>query len=131
MIVGLDTSVVLRLLLGVPEDQSQTAKLFLDGILMRGGRVHVSNLVLAEAYFALQFHYQVPKAEALKSLRLLVTADEVQCSEAALAVLQTDGLASAKPGFVDRLIHGEYLSAFDGMVTFEKAGKKLPKTTVL
>lgn len=40
-------------------------------------------------------------------------------------------LATAKPGFVDRLIHGECRSEGHTLVTFEKAAKKLPSTLLL
>ena len=40
-------------------------------------------------------------------------------------------LASAKPGFVDRLIHGTSHADGHTLVTFEKTAKKLPATIVL
>jgi hypothetical protein len=50
---------------------------------------------------------------------------------AAAEVLAVDGLASAKPGFVDRLIHASYAASSAGMATFEKSGGKLDGTRVL
>ncbi len=48
------------------------------------------------------------------------------------AVLETSGLATAKPGFIDRVIHRNSLgSGADELVTFEKAAAKLPKLRVL
>jgi len=47
-------------------------------------------------------------------------------------VVSTPRLAAAKPGFVDRVIHGNYLAAgMDEMVTFERAAAKLPAVRVL
>jgi len=40
-------------------------------------------------------------------------------------------VATAKPGFVDRLIHAGYTAAGSAMATFEKSAGKLPKSTVL
>jgi predicted nucleic-acid-binding protein len=49
-----------------------------------------------------------------------------------IAVLATENLASAKPGFIDRVIHRNYLrSGAEQMVTFEKAAAKLPSVHVL
>ncbi len=97
---------------------------------LAGDRVLVSEIVLAEAYFALQAKYRVPKAEALLRLRELVESGEVEAGIAA-EVLQTPSLASAKPGFVDRLIHAGYGGEGARLVSFEKSAGKLPNTRVL
>ena len=49
----------------------------------------------------------------------------------ALALLAQEGIASAKPGFLDRLIHAEYAELGAPLATFEKAARKLPGTRVL
>jgi hypothetical protein len=46
-------------------------------------------------------------------------------------VMRLDRLASAKPGLVDRLIHGAYVSQGGRMATFEKASAKLDCVDVL
>ena len=66
--IGLDTSVVLRLLVGVPEAQARAAQRRLERAIEGGESVFVCDLVIAEAYYALQFHYAVPKAEARSML---------------------------------------------------------------
>ena len=131
MKTGLDTSVVLRLLLGQPADQASQAVALLDELSRGGHHAVVSDLVVAETYFALQHHYDVSKQDALLGLRRLFADGEIEPLGAAAEVLATDGLASAKPGFVDRLIHGAYTDAADEMVTFEKAAKKLKSVRVL
>jgi hypothetical protein len=40
-------------------------------------------------------------------------------------------LATAKPGFLDRLIHAEASSARLPLITFEKAAARLPGTQLL
>jgi predicted nucleic acid-binding protein len=128
---ALDTSVVLRLLVGEPPDQHAVAMAFLSEQLTHGSDVHVADLVLAEAYFALQSYYGMPKAEALAALLLFVRHAGVSVSPAALQVLSTSNLASANPGFVNRLIHGAAHSEGRTLVTFEKASKKLPGSKIL
>jgi hypothetical protein len=91
----------------------------------------VSDLVGAEAYFALQHHYGVSKTEALRGLRQLFTDGEIEPLGAVAKVLAHDRLASTKPGFVDRLMHGAYTDSADGMVTFESAGAKLKSVRAL
>ena len=128
---GLDTSVVVRLLTGQPADQSARATDLLDKLFEAGQKAKVSDLVVSETYFALQCHYHVPKAEALAVLKGFLESSEIEASDVALAVLDTPKLASAKPGFVDRLIHLEYFRSVGTMATFEKKAAKLEGTTVL
>lgn len=66
---GLDTSVVMRLLTGDPPDQAEAAAAFLTESKGSGDRLLVTDLVIAEVYFALHSKYKVPKAEALLRLQ--------------------------------------------------------------
>lgn len=129
--VSLDTSVLIRLMVGEPQDQHLAAMNFLSEQLRQGVEVHVADLVLAEAYFALQSYYELPKADALHALLLFVRHAGVSVSPSAVSVLSMPNLATANPGFVDRLIHGASHSAGHTLITFEKAAKKLPSTKVL
>lgn len=131
MTVGLDTSAILRLLLGQPVDQARRAVAFLEKLAGRGDKAVVSDLVVAESYFALQYHYGVPKKEALSALRQMFADGEIESQGVAAGVLAAEGLASAKPGFVDRLIQGGYISSGCSMATFEKASGKLKSVRVL
>ena len=128
---SLDTSVVLRLLVAEPPDQYQRATRFLQRQLAGHLAVHVSDLVLAEAYLALQAFYHLPKADALQSLALFAWHSGVTVTPVARAVLALRNLAVAKPGFVDRLIQGTSQTDGHTLVTFEKAAQKLPATVVL
>lgn len=129
--ISLDTSFVLRLLVATPLDQYYLASRFLREQRVAQGSIHVSDLVLAEAYFALQAFYQMPKADALAAIANFTRHSGVTPTTVARAVLALTNLASAKPGFVDRLIHGTSHAAGHTLVTFEKAAKKLPATVVL
>ena len=73
----------------------------------------------------------MPKADALRALLLFDRHAVVSVSPHSIAALSTLDLATANPGFVDRLIHGASHSAGQTLVTFEKAAKKLPGTKVL
>lgn len=132
MRVGLDTSVVIRLITGDPEPQSLQAVRALGEALVMETTVEVSDLVLAETYFALQHHYAMPKAEALEVLNVFTAQSGIVCSGTGSTVLAVPGLASANPGFVDRLILAGYLAGgVDQMLTFEKAAAALSGTRVL
>jgi predicted nucleic-acid-binding protein len=129
--VGLDTSVVLRLLVAQPVDQARRAVAFLEDVARRGDQPVVSDLVIAETYFALQYHYDVPKTDALAALRRMLNDGEIEAQGVAAEVLRQERLASAKPGFVDRLIHDAYIAGGGSMASFEKAAGKLDFVEVL
>lgn len=99
--------------------------------LEAGLPVHVADLVLSEAYFALQSFYQLSKSDSINALSAFVEHGGVTISHNATGVLALPNLSSAKPGFVDRLIHGASHGQGHTLVTFEKAAKKLPATHVL
>lgn len=132
MKAGLDTSVVVRLLTGEPDDLALEAMRHVDERRRTGDRLLVSDLVVSETYYALQHHYGVPKREVLETLRSFLATPEVEATGEAAAVLETPALESANPGFIDRVIHRGYLGAGgDELVTFEKAAWKLSGVRIL
>ena len=60
MAIGLDTWVVLRLLIGEPRSQTEVARRRIERALIVGEKVVVTDLVVAEAFHALRHHYSVP-----------------------------------------------------------------------
>ena len=105
MKTGLDTSVVVRVLTEDPPDQAAEAAQWITGCRARGEAPWVSDLVVAEAYFALQTHYGVSKREALAALRELLGSGDVTPTGRALGVLRAlEDPAASKPGFLDRVI---------------------------
>lgn len=122
MAIGLDTSVVVRLLVGLPEAQAMAARRRLERAATENERVFVADLVVAEAYFALQHHYRVPKGQARTLLNRFLNAGVVQLDPAgALPALAISGGA----GLVDRLIHARYTSLGAVTVTFERQQGRL------
>lgn len=132
MTAGLDTSFIIRLLTGDPPEQAAKAQEALERCIERGERPMITDMVVVEAYFALQSYYQVPKAEALKALQHLLESGDVEPVGFALDIMKsTPNLANAKPGFVDRIIHAEIRSNGGQLLTFERASAKLTATKVL
>lgn len=127
----LDTSFLVRLLTRDPVPLFKRAAAFLDGWAQPMPKFIVPDLVLVEAYFALQHHFHYPKAEALAALHGLITHPAISVSDGTLAVLSLPDFASTRPGFVDRLIHGTSQACHKILVTFEKSARKLPATLVL
>ena len=121
----------MRLLTNSPEDQARRALDELTATLASGARVFVSDLVISEAYFALQHHYRMPKAEAIGLLSEFMTDSGITPSGNAATVLSFPRLATAKPGFVDRLIHAEAIGIAEEFLTFETAARRLKHVRVL
>jgi predicted nucleic-acid-binding protein len=128
---ALDTSVVMRLLTGQPLDLAKIARGYMAETEQAGAKVFVSNLVVLEAYFACQHHYGMAKDAVLTGLHELLSIPTFIIHPLLLPLLTTEGLASAKPGFLDRLIHAEATTAHLPLVTFEKAASRLPHTQLL
>ena len=132
MKVGLETSVLMRLLSGDPEDLALVALRYLWEREQAGDRILVSDWVLAETYYALQQHYGLSKKESLDALRDFLATPNVESTGVAAEILTISNLESAKPGFIDRLIYRNYLSSGAAhMATFEKASAKLPHVQLL
>ena len=128
---ALDTSVVMRLLTGQPQELSLLARSYMAEVEQAGAKVVVSNLVVLEAYFACQHHYGMPKDAVLAGLQRLLSMPTFVVHPQLLPMLATPGLATAKPGFLDRLIHAESESARLPLVTFEKTAARLTNTRLL
>ena len=131
MTVGLDTTVFVRLLIGEPHDQFARAEAYLDELYFRGDQAIVSDLVVAETYFALQHHYQVSKVNALAFIARAFESGDIKSNGVAPEILKTPALATTNPGFVDRLIHADYLKQAREVATFEKAFSKLKTVRIL
>jgi predicted nucleic acid-binding protein len=129
--VGLDTSVVLRLLTGIPENQAQAAMRYLRQLHKLRQRAVVSDLVVAESYFALSYHYQVPKAEAIEQLLSLLQSGYVHSEPdgAAVEALKEDG--TGRVGVVDRIIRNQYLTFAEEIAAFDAQFGRLPGVRLL
>ncbi len=117
---GLDTSVVLRLLVGAPAAQAEAARRLLE---TTAEPVLVSDLVVGEAYFALRHHYAVPHAAAVTALGALLGDARVRAPGAAPTVLQQ--ARAETPGLMDRLIHEHYRSDGATLATFDRDAARL------
>ena len=124
---ALDTSVVMRLLTGQPLDLATVARSYMAETEQAGAKVLVSNLVVMEAYFACQHHYGMSKAAVLDGLLKLFSIPTFVVHPQLISLLSIPTLATAKPGFLDRLIHAEATTDRLPLITFEKAAARLPQ----
>ena len=128
---GLDTSVVLRLVMGDPPDLAAAAQAFFDEAFAPGGTPHLlSDVVVAESYHSMRHHYAVPHDVAIAALGALVN-DRVRVRALGVAAEALAGATAPKPGVVDRLLHAEYTAAGAETATFDKALARLPGTRLV
>lgn len=129
---GLDTSVVLCLLTGEPENLARRANEIINSRGGRGPAVYVSDLVASEAYFVLRHHYQVPHKAAVSTMYALLADARVECTGIALGVFDEMRSGSAVPGLMDRLIHADYeRNAGAPILTFDRDAARLPGAELL
>lgn len=129
--LGLDTSVVLRLLVGEPAHQGAVARQLLEGQgSTRTPSFGVSDLVVGGSYFALRHHYGVPHSRAVAALSALVDDRRIAATGVAREVLAAAGVGSGA-GVMDRLIHGDYDRAGAAMATFDRQAARLPGAVLL
>ena len=130
MTYGCDTSFLMRILTNHPGPLAAKVIAETDKRIQSGDVFVISDLTLAEAYFSLQASYGVSKADALTLLKRISEAAGFTVSAHAKDILALPNLAAAKPGFVDRLIHGTYFSEGNKTVACEKSFRKLSLTEV-
>lgn len=125
--VGLDTSVVLRLLVGEPGEQAEAARRFLR---TAAEPVLVSDLVVAETYFALRTHYGAHHKDAVDVLRRFLDDTRVRAVGQAREAL-AEAARIERPGLVDQLIHADYRGTGATTLTFDRDAARLEKARLL
>ena len=130
MNVGIDTSVLVRLLVGEPAPVATKARDRLVEAHRLRQAVVVSDLVIAEAYHALKFHYEIDPADIRQGLQQMLASGLIQ-PEPGSAVLATLAGKPGKAGFIDRLIQARYEA--DGLTTWtlDKAQAKIGKSSYI
>jgi predicted nucleic acid-binding protein len=120
MSLGLDTSVVLRLLTGAPATQADAARAILA---TSRDPICISDLVVSETYFALRHHYAVPHADAAHAMAALLDDPRVQCTGVAKRVVRhatARAVSRSAPGLMDQLILADYRANQCTVATFDR-----------
>ena len=130
MTYGCDSSFLMRILTNHPSPLARNVIEAAHSRIQAGDRFEISDLVLSETYYALQASYGVAKADAIALLGKIAETEGFVVSDRAKEILSVPNLWKTNPGFVDRLIHGQYFSEAKTTVSCEKSFKKLPRTEV-
>ncbi len=89
----------------------------------------VSDLVLAETYYALRHHYRVPEEVVRARLVEMLRSGLLESDPPGLVA--TLEYSSGEPGLVDRLIHRKSRDQQALLITFDRRQAKLPDTELL
>ena len=130
--IGIDTNVLLRLLLD--DDAAQAARLdaWLGTLPAAASQLHVADVVLAEALWTLASVYCQPKPELLKALRALLAEPMFAFEHRAAVQAAVDAFESAGCGFADCLILAKNQALrCTGMVTFDQRMARLAGVSLL
>ena len=127
--IGIDTSVLVRLVVGEPPDIHAYCLERLSELVAGGVEVFASNLVIGETYVTTQRHYGITKADARAGLLDVLTSGLVVPlnGQAAIDAL----LAAGGPGLFDRLIADDYSRADLETLTLDRQMASLPTTRLL
>jgi predicted nucleic acid-binding protein len=123
---GIDTSILVRLATGDPEDGFEYCVRKLTALVERDdAEVFASNQVIGEAYVALQHHYGVSKRDARAALGSVLRSGLV-------APLNGSGVFAALEadtgcGLLDRLIANDYRRAELSTLTLARKMSALPE----
>lgn len=128
MSLGLDTSVVVRLLVGQPEAQFRSARERLQRAHAEAEPVLVTDLVVVESYFALRHHYGVPDEEARARLAHMLSSGVVDSSPPDLGRVLA---LAAPPGLADHLILHRHTHLDATTLTFDRAQAGLDAAELL
>jgi predicted nucleic acid-binding protein len=123
---GIDTSILVRLATGDPEDGFEQCVRKLTALIERDdAEVFASNQVIGEAYIALQHHYGVSKSDARAALVSVLKSGLVAPlnGSGVLVALATH----AGCGLLDRLIADDYRRAELITLTLDRKMSALPQ----
>ncbi len=127
---GIDTSILVRLTTGDPEDSFKRCVQRLTPLVEKDGvEIFASNQVIGEAYVALQHHYGISKPEARAALASVLSSGLVSPLNGRPVF---EALAAGRGcGLLDRLITDDYRRAELITLTLNRRMAFLPDVQAL
>lgn len=127
---GIDTSILMRLVTGDPEDGFERCVRALAKLVERTDvQIHASNQVIGEAYVAVQHHYGVSKADARAGLVSVLKSGIVMPLNGATVFAALEAMSGC--GLLDRLIADDYRRAGLVTLTLDRKMAALPDARLL
>lgn len=128
-LIGIDTSVLVRLVTGLPASAYSDCVERLVSLSGRGAEIFASSQVIGETYIVLQHHYGATKQHARKEIHNTLTSGLVSplSGEPVLEALT----ARSGAGLLDRLITIDYQRAGLELLTLDRRMASLPGAQLL
>lgn len=125
--LGIDTNVLVRLLVADDAAQTRRARLLVENCVARHEAVLVSLPVIVEVEWVLRSRYELTKAELVATFRALLSAAEFTFEHESAIEEALHFWQDAPTGFVDCLIaaHHRRLGC-SGTATFDSKALRLP-----
>lgn len=124
---GIDTSILVRLATGDPEDGFEHCVRALTALVERDkAEVFASNQVIGETYVALQHHYGVSKPDARTALASVLKSGLVAPLNGAAVFTALETQTGC--GLLDRFIADDYRRAELITLTLDRKTAALPQT---
>ena len=127
--IGIDTSVLVRLVTGQPPNLFTLCVEGLSALSAGGVEVVASNQVIGEAYVVLQRHYGISREDSRTALHTTLTSGLVSPLNGRLVLDALSALGG--PGLFDRLIANDYSQAGLETLTPDRQMASLPATQLL
>ena len=127
--IGIDTSVLVRLVTGQPPNLFTLCVEGLSGLSAGGVEVVASNQVIGEAYVVLQRHYGISREDSRTALHATLTSGLVSPLNGRLVLDALSALGG--PGLFDLLIANDYSQAGLETLTLDRQMASLPATQLL
>ena len=127
---GIDTSILVRLLTGKPEQvYAPCVSALQDLIAEQGAQILASNTVIGEAYVAVQHHYGVSKDDARTGMLKVLRSGLVSPLNGTSVFPAIENRSGA--GLIDRLIADDYRRAQMVTLTLDRKMSALPTAQLL
>lgn len=124
--IGIDTNVLLRLLVRDHEDQARLAEKYIAAHCSQEDPAYISRLVIAETAWVLKDIYRYYRAQIAAALRALMHVSEFEIESAAEADAALRDFEASSAGFTDCLLARTNAGAgCDYTVTFDRKAAKL------
>lgn len=128
--IGLDTNVLVRFLVEDDKAQSAAAAALIERAIADDEPLFVSDIVLCEVVWVLEYSYEVPRAEVYAALRDLLHARHLVFADSDLLARALAAFAAGKADFPDYVLREHALAAgCTTVATFDRALLKEPGFT--
>ena len=119
---GLDTNVIVRILVDDDAAQSARARRLVNRAIEADATLFVSNIVLCEVVWVLESSYEVARSEIIDVLRRLLHARHFAFEDSDRAARALEAFARGRGDFADYMIREASAAAdCDAVATFDRA----------